>query len=176
MILPRYSVLVISLALTVFACNTDSDCNYNGVCNTGTCTCYAGWTADDCGMLDLKPVWYQPSGYNLTGQGTSSWGGKIIQDPLNKDLFHLFVAEITDGCGLNSWSPYSRIVRAVSQNGILGPYEFAAEIVGAFAHNPTVVWSPVDNLYLLYYIGCGQSPLSNCQNPANFQCGPGNNI
>ena len=41
--------------------------------------------------------------------GLASWGGSIVVDPKNASKFHLFAAEMSLGCGLNSWS-----VRAVS--------------------------------------------------------------
>lgn len=59
--------------------------------------------------------------------------------------------------------------------GPAGPYTFAQEVIGAFAHNPTVVYSPADKKYLLYYIGCPQSPPDTCTSPS-FTCGPGNFI
>lgn len=161
---------------SAYACGSDEDCNLNGVCNpfSRTCVCDPGWTAADCGQLDLLPA-TRGTGYNLTGSGTSSWGSKIIQDPVERGLYHLFAAEFQDGCGLDYWSPFSRIIRAESRTGPEGPYKFAAQVVGSFAHNPTVVYSPADNLYLLYAIGCSVSLPSTCQGPS-FSCGPGNDI
>lgn len=128
----------------------------------------------DCGVLDLRPA-TKDTGYNLTSQGTSSWGSKIIRDPRDRRIFHAFTTEFTHECGLNYWSPYSRIVHTVSISGPEGPYHFESEIVGTFAHNPTVVWSEADQLYLLYHIGCLISVPDTCQ-AVNFTCGPGNNL
>jgi hypothetical protein len=111
----------------------------------------------------------------MTSEGVSSWGSKSIHDAHNPKLFHLFMAEFENGCGLDYWSPYSRIIRAESKTGPAGPYTFAQEIVGAFAHNPTVIWSAVDKKYLLYYIGCPQLPPDTCTGPS-FTCGPGDYI
>jgi hypothetical protein len=154
------------------ACKTDDDCNLNGICRQGRCQCDPGWIAGDCGMLDLRPA-IKGTGYNLTGEGTSSWGAKIIHDPKDNKVFHVFMAEFTHGCGLDYWSPYSRIIRSKSTSGPAGPYVFEAEIVGTFAHNPTVVYSEAEKLYLMYSIGCPQTVPDTCQT-VDITCDPGN--
>ena len=174
--------LLISAILVVFAstwaptCQTDDDCNLNGICLPfiRTCKCDPGWASSDCAALNLRPA-KRDSGFNTTSQGTSSWGSKIIHDLEDPKLFHLFLAEFTDDCGLDYWSPYSRIIRAESTTGPAGPYAFAQEVVGAFAHNPAVIHSPAERKFLLYYIGCPQSLPETCTRPS-FSCGPGNFI
>ncbi|KAI9736135.1 MAG: hypothetical protein M1834_001019 [Cirrosporium novae-zelandiae] len=171
--------ILLSSAGAVFSaptpkCTTDADCNYNGICTSAyTCTCDPGWRSTDCGALDLYPA-TRNTGYNQTSNGISSWGGKIIHDPSDPQTFHLFAEEFTYGCGLDSWSPYSRVIRAESNTGPAGPYHFAAEVLGTFAHNPTVVYSPADKLYLMHHIGCPVSPSGTCDS-LNFTCGFGNN-
>ena len=157
------------------ACATDEDCSLTGVCkpDSGMCACDPGWIGADCGVLDLAPAKYN-TGYNYTSQRTSSWGGKTIRDPKNASLFHLFAAEFTGHCGLDYWSPMSRIIRAVGSSPA-GPFTFAAEVVGTFAHNPTVIWSPADQLYLMYHIGCKVAQPTSCVQPS-FSCDSGNNI
>lgn len=173
--LPRV-LAIASLATATIAgrCTTDEDCSLNGICNTrcGTCACDAGWTAGDCGVLDLRPA-KRHSGYNRTAEGTSSWGSRIVQDPKDDGLHHLFAAEFAHGCGLDYWAPYSRIIRAESRDGPAGPYTFADEVAGTFAHNPTVVYSPVDQEYLMYYIGCEVKVAPRCTS-TQFTCGAGN--
>lgn len=155
-------------------CHSDEDCRLNGICSwTGTCKCDPGWKGTNCGTLDLRPA-KRGTGYNRTAKGISSWGSKIIHDPHNKELFHAFLAEFADGCGLDYWAPYSRIIRAESRNGPAGPYNFASEVVGTFAHNPAVVYNAVDNQFLLYYIGCPQIVNHTTCTPPAFTCGPGN--
>ena len=164
-------LVVLSAALTAIACTTDHGCSLNGVCHHDRCVCDPGWIGTDCGVLDLREA-KPSSGYNLTGSGTSSWGGHIVQDPHNDRLFHLIASEFIHGCGLSDWIPYSRIIRAESTTGPQGPYTFAAEVVGTFAHNPTVIYSPADKLYLLYHIGCPHAVPSGC-NGTGFSCGTG---
>ncbi|KAK5994738.1 hypothetical protein PT974_03121 [Cladobotryum mycophilum] len=170
----RQLLTLLSLtALSHQSCTADEDCSLNGICGSdGTCLCDAGWIAADCGALDVRPA-KRPSGYNLTDIGTSSWGSKIIQDPLDHNLYHLFAAEFTHNCGLDYWAPYSRIIRAESRSGPAGPYTFAAEVMGTFSHNPTVVYSPADEEWLLYYIGCPTDVSATCTGKT-FTCGPGN--
>lgn len=171
---PRILLAATSLfGLSSTACVTDKDCSLNGICgNNGVCACDAGWAADDCGVLDLRPA-KSDSGYNRTGEGVSSWGSMIIRDPLDSDLHHLYAAEFSQGCGLDYWAPYSRIIRAESRSGPSGPYKFADEIEGTFSHNPTVVYSPADHKWLMYYIGCKQEVNDTCTSQ-QFTCGPGN--
>ena len=169
----QYVVALLIGSLT-FACKIDEDCSLNGICSqySSTCTCDLGWRGDDCGEVDIYPA-KRNSGYNRTSEGISSWGSKIVQDPYDKNLYHAFLAEFDNHCGLDYWAPYSRIIRAESRTGPDGPYAFAEEVVGHFAHNPTVVYSPADKLYLLYYIGCPQQVNETCTDPS-FTCGPGN--
>ncbi|PHH77096.1 hypothetical protein CDD83_4169 [Cordyceps sp. RAO-2017] len=154
-------------------CSSDDGCSLNGVCRQGACLCDPGWKGEDCGALDVRPA-KRTNGYNLTGSGTSSWGSAIVRDPWDRGLHHLLVAEFTNRCGLDFWSPYSRIVRAESRSGPAGPYAFAAEIRGTFAHNPTVVYSPADDRWLLYYIGCAVDVAAGACAHRRFTCGPGN--
>lgn len=172
----RALVAAASLSAHVaLGCTVDEDCNLNGVCDLTkqACVCDPGWSGSDCGALDFAPASYG-TGYNLTSVGTSSWGGKTIRDPNNPALFHLFVAEFTKGCGLDYWSPMSRIARAEGSSPE-GPFTFASEVVGTFAHNPTVIYSPADALWLMYHIGCTIAQPSSCVTPS-ISCDAGNNI
>ncbi|TWU74319.1 hypothetical protein ED733_005858 [Metarhizium rileyi] len=154
-------------------CTGDEDCSLNGVCSLdGACQCDPGWKGDDCGVLDLRPAKIN-NGYDQTARGTSSWCNSIVKDPNEYDLYHLFVSEFSHGCGLDYWAPYSRIIRAESRSGPAGPYKFAAQVLGTFAHNPSVVYSPADGEWLLYYIGCPTEVADTCQTK-HFTCGAGN--
>ncbi|CAG9978423.1 unnamed protein product [Clonostachys byssicola] len=165
-------------ALAVFiepalqTCSSHTDCSLNGICQDNKCICDPGWRADDCGELDVQPT-VKYSGLNLSDTGTSTWGSRIIHGPMDKQMFHMFVSEFPGGCGLDYWAPFSRIARAESRTGPLGPYNLVEEVVGAFAHNPTVVFSAKDGLYALYYIGCPMVLPSSCSH-MQFTCGKGN--
>jgi hypothetical protein len=154
----------------------DADCSLNGVCAASACICDAGWRGDDCGVLDLAPA-TRNSGYNRTGEDppTSSWGGRIVRSPTDAGLFHLFAAEFTKNCGLDWWSPMSRIIRAESRAGPEGPFSFVDEVVGTFSHNPTVVFDALSQSYLLFSIGCAVPQPAACVQPS-LECAPGNTL
>ncbi|KAG4267387.1 hypothetical protein FPRO04_12947 [Fusarium proliferatum] len=146
------------------ACKNDEDCSLNGICSRWkkTCRCDPGWIGSDCGRLDLAPA-TRYTGYNHTYEPPSredfgiwpnaSWGGRIVQDRDNKQLFHLFTVQFSHGCGLKGWRPHSYIIRAESHSGPQGPYKYAQDVSKNFAHNPDIVWSQADKKYLLYSIG-----------------------
>lgn len=172
------SLLLVLLTTTLLeistACSTDEDCSLNGLCTAQSqCVCDKGWVGQDCGVLNLAPA-TRHTGYNLTGSSppTSSWGGKIIPDPKDSTLHHLFAAEFTGNCGLDFWSPMSRIIRAESRSGPAGPYTFAQEIAPTFAHNPTVEYSEAEGQYLMYHIGCPFPQPTTCTAPP-VTCAPG---
>lgn len=172
---PWHKLIALSTLLGLaHACSRDEDCSLNGICSPkGKCACDKGWIGADCGIVDVRPA-HRNSGYNLTATGTSSWGSRIVQDPTDKSLHHLFAAEFSHDCGLDYWAPYSRIIRAESRTGPAGPYSFVAEIQPAFAHNPTVIYSPADKLWLMYYIGCKQDVVADKCTFNRFTCGAGN--
>lgn len=168
-------VASVATALTLqyaLACTTDDDCSLNGICQQGsTCLCDAGWTASDCSRLDFRPA-MRHTGFNHTAEGNSTWGAKIIQDPTDSKVFHLIMALFAHHCSLSYWTPYSTVVRATSTVGPEGPYQYNDEIVGTFAHNPTVTYSHADGLYLLFHIGCPVQVPAGCGS-LTFSCGPG---
>ncbi|KAI0880097.1 uncharacterized protein GGS22DRAFT_198297 [Annulohypoxylon maeteangense] len=171
--LRNFSIFLTSSSITIQACVTDEDCSLNGVCShpSNKCECDLGWKSDDCGQLDLQPAtrW---TGYNYTNftlpdfygtKGNSSWGGSIIQDRFDKNLFHLVIDQFAHGCGLSGWRPFSTVIRAESHTGPAGPYHYAEELLGTFHHNSKVVWSPADEKYLLYTIGIETDTPGTCK-------------
>jgi hypothetical protein len=149
------------------ACATDDDCSLNGLCvsnvntNLSICHCDVGWFGPDCGRLDLAPA-TRYTGFNNTNytapvhynnRGNSSWGGQIVQDQDDPELFHLLYDQFAHGCGLSGWRPTSFIARAESKNGPQGPYVWKQNVTGSFRHNAYVYWSPADDKFLLWSIG-----------------------
>jgi len=133
-------------------CVVDDDCNLNGVCDQGSCICDSPWLGDDCSLLDVvpspvAPAYPPPSIFN----STTSWGGSVALGDDNK--YHMFAAEMANGCGLNSWGTNSIVVRSISDTPT-GPFQRQEVVVDAFAHNPTVSRAP-DGTWVLYHIGCG---------------------
>lgn len=124
-------------------CATEADCQLNGACvpaegagtvatasgARGTCECHAGWTGRDCGLLDVLPsaeadfpglAYGVPPSSSGEG-GLAAWGGSIVADPQRKGKFHVFAAEMSLGCGLNSWYRNSRIIHGTAASP-LGPF------------------------------------------------------
>lgn len=163
--------LVVScvVGLSQQACSSDNDCSLNGICKGCKCMCDAGWKGSDCGILDLYPA-SRSGGYNHTDSDVSSWGGSIVRDPEDPKLYHMFFSVFASYCPLKSWMPFSTIAHATSKTGPAGPYVSPVQVIGMFAHNPTVVWSPYDKQYLMYHIGCPQ-PMPDLCGPTKFTCG-----
>ena len=174
MLFERLAAVLVLLSSVRFghACTTDEDCSLNGICNAdSSCDCDSGWIGQDCGRLDLAPAtrW---TGYNHTNYtdpkylntyGNSSWGGRIVQDREDPQLFHLIADQFRNGCGLSGWRPNSFIVRAESRTGPQGPYEWVQNVTGSFRHNADVMWSPADEKYLLWAIGADIEDPKSCK-------------
>ena len=94
-------------------------------------------------------------------------------------MWHMFAAEMVQGCGIGAWETNSRIVRATSPTAG-GKYTVQAVIKPSFAHEPVLVRAPASggvngggngdkgdsNKWLLYSIGNGSSsvaPRKDCQ-------------
>ena len=149
------------------ACVTDDDCSLNGICvsdentNSSVCHCDAGWFDPDCGRLDLAPATrytgFDNTNYTVpnhySNRSNSSWGGQIVQDRDDPQLFHLLYDQFAHGCGPNGWRPTSFIARAKSTSGPQGPYVWRQNVTGSFRHNTYAYWSPADGKFLLWSIG-----------------------
>ena len=105
-----------------FACRTARDCSLNGVCKgVAQCTCDAGWAGQRCDELDVLPA--QRVGgyhYNINGGNISSWGGPIVRGP--DGTHHMWAAEMTHHCGINSWERNSQIVHATTTDAAGASY------------------------------------------------------
>ncbi|KAE9994292.1 hypothetical protein EG327_000138 [Venturia inaequalis] len=173
-------LVVVALCFRIQACTTDEDCSLNGLClpsqsidattppattTSRQCHCDPGWIGTSCGNLDLRPA-KRGMGYNHTGSnvnttgdpqykqwGNSSWGGNIVRDKEDGELYHLIYDQFAHGCGLSGWRPNSFIARGESRTGVEGPYIFKERITGSFRHNAYVYWSEAEQKYLLWSIG-----------------------
>eukprot|EP00937_MAST-01D_sp_MAST-1D-sp2_P007222 g7222.t1 len=180
------------LTALALACTTDEDCSLNGMCNASLqrCACDGGWKGEACEQLDLVPVdervgvapAYPPPGLMAS---MTSWGGSVVRadagDGDDEYPYHMFVAEMLNGCGMATWSTNSVIRHAVAATP-LGPFEQREVVMPAFAHNPTAVRAP-DGTYLVYHIGCGtpnqgRAPCANCSGGySGASCsGPGEQV
>lgn len=158
---------VVNAVFGTLPCKDAADCSLGGVCaSSGACECFATWKGENCSVLNLLPTaqlgaWARPA-------NQSSWGGSVVLDPAT-GTFHMFAADMTDHCGLNSWQHNSAIAHLVSASAA-GPYTQASAtpVLPPFAHNPTAHLAP-DGTWLLYHIGtgtpsAGRPVITNCRN------------
>ena len=144
-----------------FYCSSEWDCSLNGECINSICKCDPGWKNERCDELNLDYLDYS-KGYNNETQ--ASWGGNVI---FADNKWHLFVAQMKNGCSLDDYSSNSEIIRAESDNPE-GPYKYANIVIPAFAHNPTIRITP-EGSYLIYFIyNPGVTP-KNCTSASNLE-------
>lgn len=148
----------------IWRCRTDIDCNLGGHCIHQRCRCVAEWAgAADCSELALAPA-EMDSGFRRVNR--TSWGGGVIAEDAGDGagrFFHMWAADMTQSCGLTSWTTNSRIVHAVS-TAPTGPYREVSVVLGPFSHNPTV--QQIDGMLVMAHIGCGAGtkPELHCSN------------
>lgn len=143
------------------ACSRDVDCNLNGLCNRGACTCDRGWTGGTCGVLDLQPV---PVADEAPYSGAiwppnrevSSWGGNVVPPRSSGGEFSLYASEMVEHCGLATWQKNSRIVHAKAKT-LEGPYSLVEEILGPFSHNANPVLLPGSQDVAVMHVGDGSA-------------------
>lgn len=103
----------------------------------------------------------------------------LIRAKAQDGLYHMFVAEMLNSCGMDTWSTNSIIRHAVSPSP-MGPFARREVVMPVFAHNPTAIRAP-DGTYLVYHIGCGDGrpdypPCTKCSGgytPQTGCAGPG---
>ena len=155
------AALLVLAAPEATSCTNDAACSYNGQCVGGSCVCASAWAGPDCGVLQLLAT-PRDAGYAPV-DGGSSWGGIAVQDPANGSAWALVASEFVNGCGLNDWSPNSRVIKAVSTtDSPLGPYVFAAELLPPFHHNPQLMWDPETKSWVIFAIGRTCNNTFNC--------------
>jgi hypothetical protein len=104
------------------------------------------------------------------GNVTSSWGGSIVE---HGGLYHMFAAEMANGCKLNSFLTNSVCIHATSLHPV-GPFEKQSTVVGAYCHNPAITLRPYPNgsaLWVLFHVadvGTDRGPPKNCSHPGDL--------
>lgn len=137
-------------------------CSLNGALDANDdCVCDAPWSGPDCSTMNFKPVRF-PQGYGMEPNVTS-WGGHAIFDGLT---YHLYVAVMTNGCSLRTWTRNSRIDHAVS-NTITGPYKFKDVAINTWSHNPAPISLP-DGTYAIVHIGDASGQPDGGKNCSGF--------
>eukprot|EP00051_Salpingoeca_urceolata_P007514 m.98249 g.98249 ORF g.98249 m.98249 type:complete len:475 (-) comp15269_c0_seq2:41-1465(-) len=170
-------------------CNSDLDCELNGVCDGSLCRCHRGWTGPSCGLLDLMPidetafVWPKPRPLPPMAHGQQtlrpqrhapkpkplgspiptvpiSWGATYATDPSTKQS-HMFV----DTCCYNPESIMHdsqgcQIIHTTG-NTPMGPFSFAGIALGPNNETPHVK-RYVNGTWLMYFAGTNQQCNVTC--------------
>ena len=140
-------------------CATDEDCQMLGHCVSGKCACRSGWTGDHCSTLDIiaGPV------LAYAHSNISSWGASVGFEP--KDgLYHMYVAEVAAGCGMNTWIKNERIAHATSKSPG-GPFVRQAVVGGPMWDNPQAIRLPNGSWALFHDVrGYNKQVFGPCPN------------
>jgi hypothetical protein len=132
-------------------CTSDIECSLNGACRDGACVCDPGWIGTSCSALDLLPA-RKAAGYKMPGR--SSWGGSVIRA---NGTYHMFVEELVNGCGLNTYARNMRIAHAISESGRAdGPYQPVNLVTSFSASTPHALRDPSNGDWLVFGTGCGR--------------------
>ena len=161
-------LLSAAIAGAASSCTTAADCALNGACINATCACDAAWETTagarlGCSTLSLLPATRGAGLHTVDGgRNTSSWGGSVLRDEAT-GTYHMFASEITQHCGIGSWTYNSRIVHATSSTP-LGGFQREGEFAGVFSHEPIAVRDPTTLEWAVFYTSSIPSgrPVCNC--------------
>ena len=119
-------------------CKTAADCNLNGLCTAGMCSCDAPWTGSSCGALGYAPVPAPgPGGADIfnASDPANTWGGPIV-GPESDGKYHAFVPRYAAGALFGA----KHILHGTA-NAITGPYSW---------HTMTDVFGGINPAYLVF--------------------------
>jgi hypothetical protein len=80
------------------------------VVSGGTCKCHQGWTGSRCQYLKMGAVAASEEAFRPAygfSPNVTSWGGNALKD--DNGTWHLFVSEMSGGCGLSSWTTNCKV-------------------------------------------------------------------
>ena len=149
------------------ACSSPADCSYNGACVGGACACAAPWAGAGCDELCLAPLTdasaqlgYQWRNASAGGGPVSSWGGSVV-GPDASGTYHMYAAEMSLGCGINTWLSNSIVVHATSPDPLSTPFARRSVVQAAFAHEPIAARAPTGEwvVYFTAVLPSGELPV-----------------
>eukprot|EP01059_Diplonema_ambulator_P002247 TRINITY_DN1189_c3_g1_i1.p1 TRINITY_DN1189_c3_g1~~TRINITY_DN1189_c3_g1_i1.p1 ORF type:complete len:464 (+),score=25.14 TRINITY_DN1189_c3_g1_i1:38-1429(+) len=145
-------------------CRDATDCAMNGKCDGGKCKCNRGWTGPACTQLNEGPTRYDAGYQHKTNSAnSSSWGGPVIYHPPTQ-TYHMWVSEMLNNCGLDTWAQNSRVIHATSKDP-LGPYQPEEVLFTDFSHEPDVKMTPEGTLVMYFTQRVPNNwPLCTCTN------------
>ena len=142
--------LVLAVLAAARSCQVDEDCNLNGLCNAGRCSCLPGWRGCSCSELALVPATVGAGLHAEPSSVLSSWGGWIGWDGVTQ-RWQMLANEMVNGCGINSWEANSRVVRASTADLRL-PFKVESEVKPPFGSEPTLT-RLASGAWLMFSIG-----------------------
>jgi hypothetical protein len=162
---PSKLILLSGYFLDAFAmtgCNSTLDCSLNGGCQDGACVCSSPWNGPACDLLQIVPSTTSGPAIYGVSPNVSSWGGSVVKWTDGK--FHLFVAEMSEHCGMVEWQTNSFVTHAVSDT-INGTYTKVSVAVKHWAHNPQAI--VFNDEVFIFHIGPGDNTAqaTNCSAP-----------
>lgn len=107
---------------------------------------------------------YRTAGYH--NSTAASWGGNVVYQ---RGKCHLFVAQMTNGCGLEHWGSNSAIIRAEGAS-LGGTFHYVDTIVAPFGHNPTARLLR-NGTVVVFFIGGSPSRQANCSKGPDARVG-----
>lgn len=165
---------VLASALSAAAgCISAADCSYNGNCTrTGSCTCRPQWTGPHCASLNLLPTSRSaglhganepkiPANPAQAQPEHSYWGSSALRGDDGK--YHMWSAEMTQGCGIWAWCSNSQVIHAVSSSPT-GAFTRKSVAFQTWSHEPTVSRAPSGE-YVMMFTSAVWGP--NGQPPVN---------
>ena len=153
-------VLAAVAAADSAACTGDLDCQLNGQCVGGTCSCFPEWTGANCSKLNLLPA---TKGHGLYGleSNWSSWGNAVRRDP-KSGKWYMAADEMANNCGLGTWGSNSRCIMAESDN-VTGPYHRVAVVIDPWCHGTSLERDPISSRWIFGHMGSGAGKKSPCR-------------
>ena len=164
-----------ALAALALGCSDDAGCSYNGVCDGGACACRPQWRGPHCASLHLLPTSvaaglhgaHEPAipadpAHPIGAQPLRGyWGSSVLRG--DDGQWHMWSAEMVNGCGIWAWCSNSQVVHAVASTPT-GAYTRKGVAQKVWAHEPTVARAPTGE-YVMMFTSSPWGP--NGQPPVN---------
>ena len=139
--------------------------------------CDAAWLGPTCATLNFKPA-VRGAGLHTVepadGRNTSTWGGSVLRDGAT-GIYHMWAAEMTRHCGINTWTANSRIVHATSRTAV-GNYTRQGEVFPVFSHEPNAVRDPDTGEWALFFTAHLPPQSNPAPHPPACNCTDGSSV
>ena len=119
-------------------CETDDDCNLNGICSLAsrTCVCDQPWSGVRCGVLSYAPTPITAKDIYNQSNPSNTWGGPIV-GPEEDGKYHAFIPHYNKGKLFGA----KHILHGTADD-IEGPYSWSTMTSVAGGINPAFLVFP----------------------------------